>query len=122
MSKPPFSDLDLPEGTQRAADSFVNMMALLAQHDELNLSYADIIAGLLYAMPAMLAMGDDEDATVLMAKRVQKYVAAPEFVQTVSKWLSFFKTAADDIEREEVAEAIESGSIASDLMRDPRYN
>ncbi len=122
MSKPPFSDLDLPEGTQRAADSFVNMMALLAQHDELNLSYADIIAGLLYAMPAMLAMGDDEDATVLMAKRVQKYVAAPEFVQTVSKWLSFFKTAADDIEREELAEAIESGSIASDLMRDPRYN
>lgn len=120
--KPPFDELHLPVGTQRSADAFIQLMALMAQREDMQLSYADIMAGLLYAMPAMLAMGDDEAATVLMAQRVQKYVAAPEFVQTVTKWLSFFKEAADDIEREEVEEAIESGSIASDLMRDPRYN
>ena len=120
--KPPFDELQLPVGTQRSADGFIQLMALMAQREDMQLSYADIMAGLLYAMPAMLAMGDDEAATVLMAKRVQKYVAAPEFVQTVVKWLEFFKEAAEDIEREEIEEAINAGSEAPDLARDPRFN
>lgn len=120
--KPPFDELQLPVGTQRSADGFIQLMALMAQREDMQLSYADIIAGLLYAMPAMLAMGDDEDATLYMATRVQKYVAAPEFVQTVAQWLEFFKEAAQEVEREDIEEAINAGSEAPDLARDPRFN
>jgi hypothetical protein len=117
---PPFQSELLPPGGQLAADTFISIVGELAQNQEVPVSYADVIAGLIYATPVIISMSDNDTATELMVKRFQEYVSSDYFPTLVAQWSEFMKQMA-----EHVADSDSTTSdpiTTTDLSKDPRYN
>lgn len=122
MSKPqpPFISDILPPGGQLAADSFIELVGALAGNLDPAVSYADVIAGLIYATPVILAMSDNPTATGLMVTKYQSYVSADYFPVLVQQWATFMQEMIDA----QSAERADPNNplINTDLSTDPRFN
>lgn len=122
MSKPqpPFVSEILPPAGQLAADSFIQLVGSLAHHTDPQVSYADVIAGLIYATPVILAMSDEPVATHLMVKKYQSYVSADYFPVLVKQWADFMQQVIDS--QAEDSNDPNDPLTTTDLSTDPRFN
>jgi hypothetical protein len=122
MSKPqpPFVSEILQPGGQLAADSFIQLVGSLANHPDPTVSYADVIAGLIYATPVILAMSDEPEATRQMVKKYQSYVAAEYFPQLVKQWADFMQEMIDAHGGD--GADLDNPIANTDLSTDPRFN
>lgn len=110
---PPFNSDLLPPAGQVAADSFINLVGALARDEHRPASYADVMAGLIYALPVILAMADNDEAMHAMTAKFQEYTAAAYFPTLVAQWAEYVKAVIDHHEANEPP---------PDLATDPRYN
>ena len=119
--QPPYQSELLPPGGQLAADSFIHVVGQLANRQDLPVSYADVIAGLIYATPVILSMSDNPEATELMVHRYQEYVGAEYFPTLVQQWAIFMQQMMD-YSAENPSYDSEDPVTTSDLATDPRFN
>lgn len=118
--RPPFVSEILPPGGQLAADSFIELVGSLANHPDPPVTYADVIAGLIYATPVILAMSDEPVATHLMVKKYQSYVSADYFPMLVKQWADFMQEMID-AQAEDRSDPNDP-LTKTDLSNDPRFN
>lgn len=117
--KPPFQSDLLPLGGQMAADTFISVAGQLSQNEVVPISYADLIAGLIYAVPVLLALADEHKASYLMTKRFQEYVSADYFPTLVAQWSEYMQRVIDSNDSDTTTSDPIQGT---DLSKDPRYN
>ena len=117
--KPPFQSEILPPGGQLAADTFIAVVGELAQRQDVPVTYADVIAGLIYATPVILSMSDNDTATALMVERFREYVGSDYFPTLVGQWAEFMQRMVDHVEEDDT---INDPVLSTSLANDPRYN
>lgn len=115
--KPPFKSDLLPPAGQVAADSFINLVGALARNEENPASYADVMAGLIYALPIIISMADTDEAMEAMRAKFSEYTSSEYFPTLVRQWAEYVKEviAYHDSLHEGATNAI-------DLATDPRFN
>lgn len=111
--KPPFNTDVLPPSGQVVADSFIHLVGALARDEATPASYADVMAGLIYALPVILAMADNDEAMHAMTAKFREYVGAEYFPTLVDQWADYVKA---------VIEHHEAGQPKPDFSTDTRFN
>lgn len=118
---PPFQTEILPPGGQLAADTFVSVVGELSQRQDIPVSYADVMAGLIYAIPVIMSLADDDEAIRRMTARFQEYVSAEYFPTLILQWSVFMKHMVD-YEADLNAADVDDPLTKTDLSTDPRFN
>lgn len=118
---PPFHSEILPPGGQVAADTFVAIVGELSQRQDVSVSYADVMAGLIYATPVILSLADDDEAIRRMTARFQEYVGAEYFPTLVMQWSEFMKQMMVYEAETQTADP-DDPLTHTDLSTDPRFN
>lgn len=118
---PPFQSELLPPGGQLAADTFISVVGELSQRQDVAVSYADVMAGLIYAIPVIMSLADDDEAIRRMTARFQEYVSAEYFPTLILQWSVFMKHMVD-YEADLSAADMDDPLTNTDLSTDPRFN
>jgi len=118
---PPFHSEILPPGGQLAADTFIAVVGELSQRQDVSVSYADVMAGLIYATPVILSLADDDEAIRRMVRKFRDYVGAEYFPTLVMQWSVFMKEMME-YEAEHNEGDANDPLINTDLSTDPRFN
>lgn len=118
---PPFQSDLLPPGGQLAADTFISIVGELSQRQDVPVSYADVMAGFIFAAPVILAFADDDEAIRRMVLKFRDYVSADYFPTLVAQWSEFMKQM---VEYEANMADMDSDDLLTktDLSTDPRFN
>lgn len=120
MSEPRnIMDIELPPHARAAADAYVQLLAQMVEESGGEISYADVMAGLLYALPCMVAIAGDPPAYTDMVVRLRRYVVSSQFELAVRQWAAFFKQAQD---LDDEMRAATTNVSPNDLSKDPRFN
>lgn len=118
---PPFQSELLPPGGQLAADSFIGIVGELSQRQDVTVTYADVIAGLIYATPVILSMSDNHEATKLMVARFQEYTNSDYFPTLVMQWAEFMQQMVD-YNADNPGYDSDDPLTKTDFSTDPRFN
>lgn len=118
---PPFESGILPPGGQLAADTFISIVGELSQRQDVPVSYADVMAGFIFATPVILAFADEDEAIRRMVMKFRDYVSSDYFPTLVAQWSEFMKQMVE-YEADHVGMDDDDFLTKTDLSTDPRFN